>query len=533
MFHPVTNDEIILTKEQKKCVDYVGNIRKDLVVRSAAGGGKSLVLIERAAKYLEEAKQNGRTNSIAIFTYNHVLASCLKEWMQLSQEDEKYIRITTLHEHLNSIYNKIAGRKLGNKAYPSIRENALMDTINECAKLLKTDKYKQWGIRFWYEEFTWMRNMNIFCRDDKEIYLRLDREGRGHTHPMQERDRLVAFEMFCRYQERLRSKGVFDDSPSGDERILFLTHNIPSIPDLLKHDHILIDEAQDQTLAKMIALKSIARLDVTIGMDANQRIYEGRWRFIQAGLTPESKRLSYPFRCTGQIDALAESLKEKNQTVIPDEDSVQHVAPTATGEKPEVVCCKSLDEEQRYVIALIKKWLKDDPVHTIGVICYTNDALNNVGRWLTRDHIPYQVIRNSNDCHYSIREPGVKLCTMHTSKGLEFMRVILPQFYQGMIPQRWAIGNEEEMIRQRCIAYVGMTRAMHQLSIVYNGKKSQFVSEMDTELYVARTFEEAVETELKKPTSMYQKRALPEEDDHDRPQEETKKTESRKKRWSF
>lgn len=533
MIHPVTDEEIILTKEQRSCVDYVGDKRKDLVIRSAAGGGKSLVLIERAAKYLKEAKQNGYKNSVAIFTYNHVLASALKEWMQLSQEDCIYIKITTLHEHLNSIYNKLAGSKLGYKALPKVRDAALSDTINECAQLLKTDKYRQWGTRFWYEEFTWMRNMNIFCREDKEIYLHMDREGRGHTHHMQERDRLVAFEMFCRYQERLRSKKVFDDSPSGDERILYLTHNSQYIPEVLKFNHVLIDEAQDQTLAKMIALRNIARLDVTIGMDANQRIYEGRWRFNQAGLVPTSKRLSFPFRCTGQIDALAESLKAKNQAAMTEEDSVQHVRPTATGEKPEVVCCRNLDEEQRYVIALIKKWMKDDPVHTIGVICYTNDALNYVGRWLTRDHISYQVIRNSDECHYSIREPGVKLCTMHTSKGLEFMRVILPQFYQGMIPQKWAVGNEEEMIRQRNIAYVAMTRAMHQLSIVYNGKKSQFVSEMDPDLYIARTFSEAVETELRKPTVVYQKRIPPEDIEQDKPQVEINKPESRKKRWSF
>ena len=46
---------------------------------------------------------------------------------------------------------------------------------------------------------------------------------------------------------------------------------------------------------------------------------------------------------------------------------------------------------------------------------------------------------------------SVKLCTMHTAKGLEFMRVILPQFYQGMIPQSW-VKNDEEMIQQRNVA---------------------------------------------------------------------------------
>lgn len=544
MFHPVTDEEIKLTKEQQSCVDYVGDKRKDLVIRSAAGGGKSLVLLERAMNYLKEAKANGKKKAVAVFTYNQVLAVCLKEWMRLTPEDEDYIMIGTLHEYLGTVYDKVPKSKwdkLGNPAYPRVKENLLSETLNEYADHIKNDKYKRWGTRFWSEEFSWMRTMNIFRRDDSKEYFALKREGRGHIHPMGQMDRWAAFEMFCLYQEKMKAKKTYDDDPRCDERILYLTHNVNLIPDALKFDHVLIDEAQDQSLAKMIALRGLARMDLTICMDANQRIYEGRWRFKDANLDPTSRRLSYPFRCTGQIDALAESLKAKNQADVAEEDRVEHIAPTATGEKPEVVCCKNEDEERRYVIALVKKWMEDDPLHTIGIMCYKNDAVEKVAGWLSKEHIDFQTIklerdeRNNRVYDFSIRKPGVKLCTLHTSKGLEFMRVILPQFYQGMVPQNWARGDEEEMMRQRNIAYVGMTRAMHQLTIVYNGRKSQFVSEMDPELYTARTFEEAVETELKEPTPMYQKRKLPDEDEAvaKKAQEAKKKAEDRRRRWSF
>lgn len=538
MIHPVTNENIQLTKEQQDCVEYVGDKRKDLVIRSAAGGGKSLVLMERAMKYLKEEKAVGQKKAVAIFTYNHVLASSLREWMQIQEEDDAYIHIGTLHEYLNFVYGKMTGFKLGNPVYARVKENCLQATIEECASVLKSNKYKAWGIKFWDEEFAWMHSMNLFERADRDVYLALKREGRGHEHPMSSKDREVAFEMFCRYQEKLRQKKAFDDNPTGDERILYLTHNADKIPDRFKFDHVLVDEAQDQTLAKMIALRSIARKDVTICMDANQRIYEGRWRFNQAGLEPTSKKLSYPFRCTGQIDALAESLKAANQTEVADEDKVEHVVATAKGQKPEIVCCKNEYEEKRYVIALIRKWLKDDPIHTIGVMCYTNDAVNKVGGWLSAEHIDFELIRNDENCHYSIRKPGVKLCTIHTSKGLEFMRVILPQFYQGMIPQNWAMKDEEKLMQQRNVAYVGMTRAMHQLTIVYNRCKSKFIDEMDSNLYIARTFETAVETELRETTPLYQKREVPVETkktvvSEQAQTEEVENKESRRKRWSF
>jgi len=533
MLHPVTNDEIIFTKQQMGCVNYAGDKRRDLVIRSAAGGGKSLVLIQRAKNYLEEAKRMDRERAVVIFTYNHVLARWLYEWMELTPEDSPYIHIGTLHEYLNSVYGKLSGTKLGNQAYDQVKARALRETLEQYAAAMNSDKYQQWGTKFWEAEFTWMRSMNIFDRSDRDRYMNMEREGRGHEHHMMSADRIAAFSMFCVYQDKLREKRCYDASSRGDERILYLTHNENLIPDSLKFDHVLIDEAQDQSLAQMIALRSIARMDVTVCMDANQRIYEGRWRFSQAGLVPTSKRLSIPFRCTGQIDALAESLKSHNRSEVADEDQVEHTAPIAVGDKPEIIRCKDTDEERRYVVALIKKWMRDDPDHNIGIMCYTNDAVAKVGNWLTAANIQYDHVKYDENSHFSIKSPGVKLCTIHTSKGLEFMRVILPQFYQGMLPQRWAVDDEEQLIKQRNVAYVGMTRAMHQLTIVYSGSKSQFVGEMDPAVYTARTFDEAVKVESQRSTSKYVKRQIPAgEQSAEQPQNDTHQ-ESRRARWTF
>lgn len=527
MRHPVTNEKIELTEEQKTCVNYIGDKRKDLVIRSVAGGGKSLVLLQRAMNFLKEAKIAGQKNAVAVFTYNHVLANYLKEWMQLSLEDNDYIMVGTLHEYLNTVYNKMPGVKLGNSAYAKVKENCLKEVLSEYAKTKSNDKYKKWGIDFWADEFTWMHNMDIFDEPDWGLYRDMAREGRGHVHPMNRDDRRAAFEMFCHYQSKLREKKLFDDGPSGDERILYLTHTLPNIPEQLKFDHVLIDEAQDQTLAKIIAAKKLAKLDVTICMDANQRIYEGRWLFKQAGIEPTSKKLSYPFRCTRQIDALAESLKAHNQSEIASEDNTSHATPVAKGEKPEIISCGNEEEEKKYVTALIKKWLADDPIHNIGVLCYKNVAVEKVGSWLSEAHIDFEIIKNTKDVHYSIKKPGVKLCTIHTSKGLEFMRVILPQFYQGMIPQAWALRDEESLMQQRNVAYVGMTRAMHQLVIVYNGRRSIFIDEMDPNLYTERAFSESIE--------MWENLSRKKSEEDMNLDEKTQKLEptERRKRWSF
>ena len=83
-----------------------------------------------------------------------------------------------------------------------------------------------------------------------------------------------------------------------------------------------------------------------------------------------------------------------------------------------------------------------------------------------------------------------------------------------MIPQKWALqakDSEEALAQQRNVAYVGMTRAMHQLLIIYNGKRSQFLDEIDKSLYDELTFEQAVDHERKVSTSKYVKREVPPE----------------------
>jgi len=513
----VTGEKITYTKEQQSCINYEGVKRKDLLIRAAAGGGKSLVMMARAKKYIEEARKADRKNSVIIFTYNNVLVSVIKEWLNLSPEDEKYITVSTLHKYVNKVYNSIPGFKLGNPAYSAVKSKIMDEVLKLSIDELNTDKYYKWGSKFWSEEFTWMRTMNIFDGKDYQEYMKLER-GRGHEHPMNNDDRVAAYLLFCNYQNSLRNKKVYDNSVVGDERILYISHHKADIPSILKFNHILIDEAQDQSMTQMMCLKAFIKEDsngnplgdVTICMDANQRIYGSRWK-ARSVFNVTSKYLSVPFRCTSQIDDFAESLKKNNKSVVDEEDQNEHIIPTASGVKPKVVHCSKEDEERLYVIAMAKKWMKDDPNHTVGILCFENKTVEKIGKWLSAAKVNFQIIKNDENTNFSIREPGIKLCTMHTAKGLEFMRVILPQFYQGMIPQSWAIKDEETLITQRNVAYVGMTRAMHQLVIVYNGHRSQFLDEIDSSLYDEVTYVEAVDFEKANRTPQYEKRVVPTE----------------------
>ena len=79
---------------------------------------------------------------------------------------------------------------------------------------------------------------------------------------------------------------------------------------------------------------------------------------------------------------------------------------------------------------------------------------------------------------------GVTLATMHSSKGLEYEVVILPDVNEGITPYKRAI-SDEELEEERRMYYVAMTRAkqhLHVFSVIrLHGKEmelSRFVGEM-------------------------------------------------------
>jgi DNA helicase-2/ATP-dependent DNA helicase PcrA len=98
-----------------------------------------------------------------------------------------------------------------------------------------------------------------------------------------------------------------------------------------------------------------------------------------------------------------------------------------------------------------------------------------------------------------IKDSGgaVTLMTLHAAKGLEFPYVAMVGMEDGLIPHARAIGfsaNPDEMEEERRLAFVGITRAMKQLSLSYARYRmirgqtertiaSQFLKEMPEECF--------------------------------------------------
>jgi len=86
----------------------------------------------------------------------------------------------------------------------------------------------------------------------------------------------------------------------------------------------------------------------------------------------------------------------------------------------------------------------------------------------------------------------VQLMTLHSSKGLEFPRVFLAGMEEGLFPHRMSSDDPKKLQEERRLCYVGMTRAMQQLTLSCAEKRrlhgeerysrpSRFLEELPTE----------------------------------------------------
>ena len=71
--------------------------------------------------------------------------------------------------------------------------------------------------------------------------------------------------------------------------------------------------------------------------------------------------------------------------------------------------------------------------------------------------------------------PGVRVLTMHQSKGLEFTRVFLPQLVQNVLPSFLTVKSRDpaRLAEERRLLYVAMTRARRRLYLSWHGRNSR------------------------------------------------------------
>lgn len=480
--------EIELTGEQSACLKYSGS--RTLMVKGYAGAGKSIVLMAIAQKY-KQAYGNAGGNKVAIFTYQNTLVSTTKESLIENESGDGTIYVGTVNGYFQELYKQMAlmgiapKRKFPFGKAQVVQEQRLKNVdaaLREHKSKYGKHRFHDLDLQFWLDEFDWMKDMNVWT-DDLDYYLSIPRTGRGGKVRMRASERVTAYQIFLGYCNYLERTGRADWA----DQTLFVVRHRDMIPEKMKYEHVLIDEAQDLSLAQMTAILGLYTKDMTVAMDMNQRIHGKYWTPKLLGIETTTKKLTKSMRTTKQIDNLAESIRRNNDEQLEDDDKSLRAIPEREGPLPKLVHLRDAAAEKKYVIQLVQRLLEKSSEITIGIIGSKNAQLSVFSSWLTDANIQHE--RVTKDTTFSMKKPGVKVVTAFGAKGLEFNVVIIPMFAQGYYPYNHKTDDQEAlnsfMVQMRNLVYVSMTRAKAQLWITYWGKNgSQFIGEMGKDLYI-------------------------------------------------
>ena len=218
--------------------------------------------------------------------------------------------------------------------------------------------------------------------------------------------------------------------------------------------HLLIDEMQDYSPIQYKLIQKLYPCRKTVLGDASQSVNpygSSTADMIQkAFVTGEVMKLCKSYRSTYEITNFAQGIQANDEL----EPVARH------GEIPQTLPFKDAESEISGIAALISDF-KHSSNQSLGIICKTETQAQEISENLKTytDGIYFLSSQSSTFTN------GIIITSAHMAKGLEFDEVIVPQ----------ADTQNYNSEIDRSMLYVATTRAMHKLTLTYNGKPTAFI----------------------------------------------------------
>ena len=444
------------------------------VIRGAAGSGKTttalLKLRTSVAFYLNRARRQAepRPVKVLVLTFNRTLRGYINELTerQLGQEPLISLEIST--------FNKWAQRLTGARN--------ILDLDVASAHLRRLASAAGLESEFAVEEAQYV--LGRFHIDELDDYLSARRDGRGVTPRMERPARQQLLELVIR--PYLQFKTENDQTDWGD-----LACELADTQ-LEQYDVIVVDETQDFSANEVRAVLNQRSTDATVTfvLDSAQRIYSRNFSWVEVGvnLRPEkSHTLQTNYRNTRQIAQFASAML----TGLPIDDNgtmPNYATARADGPKP-IVLRGSYRDQVRGAIEFLRDI--DLTQQSVAFLHYKGwfrdliPALNRVG-------LPFVSLTGSPI--WPEGPENIALCTLHSSKGLEFDHVIMIGL-DGSVLQVDMPDNEDQIdvaehepsARLRRLVAMGVGRARESVLIGFKPSDAPDIMHfVNDELYEGR-----------------------------------------------
>lgn len=459
---------IFLHPEQRQLVerDYSGPAR----VSGSAGTGKTVVALHRAA-HLARSHPEAR---VLLTTFSDSLANALRSNLRRLISSEP-----RLAERIEVMAMDAAGIRLHESQVGPVRLLARKDLEARLTRAASEVPGMRFGIPFLLNEWDQMVDAwQIGSWDEYRDVKRLGRKTR-----LSEAQRQTLWGVF----EAVRAGAIADGFTS-------MAGVFTRLADVFAHrthppfEHIVVDEAQDISIAQMRFLAAVAGgrpNALFFAGDLGQRIFQTpfSWKAVGVDVRGRSRTLAVNYRTSHQIRSCADRLLGDS---VADVDGLVEVrkgtVSVFNGPQPRVIAAASVEAEVRAVA----EWLRQRTAagfqpHELGVIVRSERELARAGCALDSAAIPFIAL----DERMQTTTGKASACSMHLAKGLEFRAVAVMACDDEIIPSQTRIEQVADdadladvYATERHLLYVACTRAREELLVSGVEPVSEFLGDL-------------------------------------------------------
>ncbi len=232
-----------------------------------------------------------------------------------------------------------------------------------------------------------------------------------------------------------------------------------------KYDYLIVDEAQDFSKEDILLFKSKATKALLLYGDSAQQLYKFFTNKTAISMDDmayitkfPTEQLVFNHRLPKKIARLAEYVNNEN-------DDLENRCRKEGNELPKILKYNSLNAELDAIAEIIKNRNFED----VGILLRNNNDVEKVADYLRRKGLNVEAKVNDNvELNFNSSNP--KIMTYHSSKGLQFEVVFLPEC---------TVSSQDD----RNPLYVAITRTYQSLYIMHSGNLSSFFDAVPTNLY--------------------------------------------------
>lgn len=255
-----------------------------------------------------------------------------------------------------------------------------------------------------------------------------------------------------------------------------------------KFRSVIVDEVQDINEIQWQIIYTFYTVNpnccLTIVGDDAQNIYTWRgssvkylFEFHNYVANCKDFQLRTNYRSTPQIVRIANSVMRFIPT-LPFKDRMTAGRNIINGQNPEVHFFYRAADENKWIAEQIAGIYSNHPKMSIAVLARNNSSLFKIEEYLHKQGLLYNLYTQYNPDRSCTHFRRITLATIHAAKGLEWDQVFLMNCHDDCLPSR---KNEEDLISERRLFYVAVTRAREHLVFTYSRHEpalSRFVREI-------------------------------------------------------